>query len=102
MKLKIYTIYDTASGTYMRPFFLLSDGQATRIFNDMVADVNHDVGKHPEDYSLHRIGTFDDNKAELEPAMRECICTAQEMLAATKDPRQIDAFVKLPPDELGE
>ncbi len=84
MKLNIYTIFDTASGAYMRPFFLQSDGQAMRLFKDMASDAEHEIGKHPEDYSLFRIGIYDDNKAELIPEQRECLATALEVLADSK------------------
>ncbi len=94
MKLNIYTIFDNASGAYMRPFFLHSDGQAVRSFKDIASDAEHEVGKHPEDYSLHRIGVYDDSKAALIPEDRECLVTALEVLAQTKrvDGEQLDAF----------
>ena len=49
MKLNAYTIYDVASGVYMRPFFSQADGQAIRGFKDIATDADHEVGKHPED-----------------------------------------------------
>ena len=58
MKLNAYTIFDVASGTYMRPFFCGADGEATRGFNDIALDANHEVGKHPQDYTLYRMGSF--------------------------------------------
>ncbi len=85
MKLNIYTIFDTAAGAYMRPFFMQSDGQAMRMFKDMAQDAEHEIGKHPEDYSLFRIGIYDDNRAELIPEQKECLATAQEVLVATKN-----------------
>jgi len=84
MKLNMYTIYDSAAGAYMRPFFLQSDGQAMRAFKDIATDASHEVGKHPEDYSLFRIGVFDDNNATLHPEDRECLATAQEVIASTR------------------
>lgn len=81
MKLNIYAIYDTATGAYMRPFFMQSDGQATRAISDLVQDENHEVGKHPEDYSLFRVGIFDDNTGTLVPENPECLATALELLS---------------------
>ena len=57
MRLNVYTIFDSASSAYMRPFFMSSDGQALRSFTDISQDAEHEVGKHPEDYSLFRIVT---------------------------------------------
>lgn len=85
MKMNIYTIYDTAAKTYMRPFFMASDGQALRAFTDISTDADHEVGKHPEDYSLHRIGTFDDQKAAINPETPDCLATALEVVAASRN-----------------
>ena len=84
MRLNVYTIYDTAAGAYMRPFFVQSDGQAIRAFKDLALDASHDVGKHPEDYSLFRIGVYDDNTAKLVPEDRECLATALEMVSQAR------------------
>lgn len=84
MKQVMYSIYDTASGAYMRPFFLQSDGQAVRMFTDIATDAEHEIGKHPEDYSLFRLGQFDDNRGEVLPEQRECIITALEAVANSR------------------
>lgn len=84
MRLNVYTIFDVASGMYMRPFFMQSDGQATRAFKDIATDADHEIGKHPEDYSLFRIGIFDDNKGTLSPEDKECLCTALEMVSQSR------------------
>lgn len=85
MRLNVYAIYDTASKAYMRPFFLQSDGQAVRMFTDIAQDADHEIGKHPEDYSLFRIGTYDDQKGRLHPEDRECLATALELVALAKE-----------------
>lgn len=85
MRLNVYTIFDSASQAYMRPFFMQSDGQALRSFTDIAQDADHEIGKHPEDYSLYRIGTYDDQKGALHPEDKECLATAQEVVAAAKE-----------------
>ncbi len=84
MKLNIYSIYDTASGLYSRPFFTPSDAEAIRSFSDIAVDAEHPIGKHPEDYTLIRIGTFDDATALLNNENNESLCTALERVAATR------------------
>ena len=81
MRLNVYTIFDTATGAYMRPFYMQSDGQATRAFKDLAVAADHEIGKHPEDYSLWRIGQFNDNKGVLVPEDKECLATALELVA---------------------
>jgi len=82
MKLNAYTIYDTASGTYMRPFFSQADGQAVRGFKDIATDADHEVGKHPEDYTLYRVGAFNDTTGKLEGEELEKLTTGLECVAA--------------------
>ena len=65
MKMNMYTIFDAAANVYMRPFFFQADGQAQRAFQDLSNDDNHEVGKHPEDYTLFRVGSFDDNEGKV-------------------------------------
>ena len=90
MKLNAYTIYDVASGVYMRPFFSQADGQAVRGFKDIACDASHDVGKHPEDYTLFRIGQFDERTGELTSMKIKKLATALEMEAEDRNPKQAD------------
>ena len=84
MRMNVYSIFDVASGSYMRPWFVQADGQALRAFADLCMDADHEVGKHPEDYSLFRIGRYDDNKGQLVGENPECLATALEMVAASR------------------
>lgn len=67
MKHNVYSIYDSAAKAYFPPFFLHTEGMALRGFTDAVNDPNSQVGKHPKDYDLFQIGTFDDNTGQLTP-----------------------------------
>lgn len=62
---KVYTVFDSKTGAYMQPFFMAAKGAAIRAFSDLVNDSQHTFGKHPEDYVLFEIGTYDDLSAEL-------------------------------------
>ncbi len=79
MILKIYTVFDSATGAYMRPFFMQSDGQAMRSFID---EVNGDspMAKHPEDYALFALGDFDDNTGTFDCVEPRCLARAHELL----------------------
>ena len=67
MKYKIFTVYDQKAKAHLPPFFLPEQGQAERIFMDSCNDPEHAFGKHPEDYTLIKIGYFDDDDAKLLP-----------------------------------
>jgi len=86
MKLNAYTIYDTASASYMRPFFSQADGQAVRGFKDIATDKDHEIGRHPEDYTLFRMGTFNDITGELKGETLEKLVTALECVAMDRSP----------------
>lgn len=85
MRLNFYSIYDVASQAYMRPFLMQSDGQALRTFTDIATDKEHEIGKHPEDYSLHRVGTFDERKGKINGEIPECLATALEVVASSRE-----------------
>ena len=96
MRLQVYTIYDVKAAAYMRPFFMQSDGQAQRAFADLAVDGEHDIGRHPEDYSLFGIGHFDDDKGAISGEAPRCLCTALEMVALSQkvDKRQLNLLDK--------
>lgn len=60
MKHNIFTIHDKAAGAYLPPFILHAEGLAIRAFTDCINDTSHAFSKHPADYTLLTIGTFDD------------------------------------------
>ena len=90
MKMNAYTIYDVASGTYMRPFYSAADGQAIRGFKDIATDATHEVGKHPEDYTLYRIGDFNTTTGQMKGEELEKLATGLEMVAHDRSPKQAD------------
>lgn len=96
MRLNIYTIFDMATATYSKPFFAQADGEAIRNFSDFAQDKDSFVGKHPEDYTLYRIGTYDDQKATLHPEELQKMATALELVAATRkvDPAKHEQMEK--------
>lgn len=76
MKLVILAVHDRAVDAFMTPMFMQSIGQAVRSFTDEVNRPAEDniLYKHPEDYDLFELGTFDSNTGKFD--MRE-------------DPRQV-------------
>ena len=62
----MYTVFDSKASAFKPPFFLSSDGEALRAFGDACNNEQHDLGKHPEDYTLFKLGEYDDNKASIE------------------------------------
>lgn len=76
MRLHIFSVFDTKAKAYLPPFFLPSDEVATRAFRDCVNSNDHQFGKHPEDYTLHRLGTFEDSEGQIQPTeLAELVCS---------------------------
>lgn len=76
MKLRMYSIYDTAAKMYQRPFCAGQDAEAIRAFEDLAKDESHPINHHPEHYSLHRIADYDDSTGSIEDQINENLITA--------------------------
>ncbi len=85
MKTQIYAIFDTASATYQRPMFSRADGEIMREFQNICTDKEHPCGQHPEDYSLFRLGNFNDQTGKVTNENNECLSTGLEMLALSRN-----------------
>lgn len=75
----IYCIYDKKAKAYTLPFYYQHDGQALRIFTDWVNDIDNPFSKHPEDYSLNKIGTYDENLATIEQSKIEVLAEGAQL-----------------------
>lgn len=80
MLLKVFSVYDVKAAAYGQPFFMPTSGGAIRSFGDTCLDQNSMLNKHPEDYSLHEIGEFDDVTGRIEGQPSEPIATAAQFV----------------------
>ena len=60
MQLKVYSVFDSAVGSYGHPMNFLTRGQALRWFGDEVQNPNSQFAKHPKDFTLFELGEYDD------------------------------------------
>jgi hypothetical protein len=60
MDKNLYTIYDKKSELYAPPFVELTDGTAIRAISDMLQNPQAQFAKFPEDYTLVRVGSYDE------------------------------------------
>lgn len=79
MLLHIVSVFDKATLAYMRPWVALSTGQAIRIFEDEVQNPQSELARHPEDYSLFKVGTFNDATGEIAGCEPMCLRRAHEV-----------------------
>lgn len=61
----IFTIQDSIAQAFLPPFFLPNSKMAECAFLDCIEDPNHQFAKHPLHYTLYKLGTWDDNNAEV-------------------------------------
>jgi hypothetical protein len=61
MKKVYYAVYDRKAELFSAPFLEIKDGTAIRAIQDLVVNSpDHAFAKHPLDFSLHKLGEFDD------------------------------------------
>lgn len=82
MKMIIFSVYDVKAAVYTQPFYDVADASAVRSFKNTVSNADHAFGRNPEDFSLARIGQFDDQNAKLVNEDVEILITGLEAVAA--------------------
>lgn len=79
MKKFIFAVRDRASLHFMDPFAVTHKGIAERSFADAVNDPATPMNKHPEDYDLYELGTFDDGTGLYEVRVPEQISIGKDV-----------------------
>lgn len=91
MEIRIFAIWDDKAKAYIPPFFMPQVGLAVRAFKDCVNQDGHAFAKHPADYTLFSVGTWDDNTGVLKPfGTLEMIARGHELVEAPKPAPQLD------------
>lgn len=80
MKLAIFSVYDVKVGAFMQPFFSPTTGAALRSLTDAVNDPKHEFSKHVEDYTLFRLGEWDDTSGLFESGPPDSVVTCRELV----------------------
>jgi len=65
--LRLYSVYDKKALLFGQPNFMLNDQVAIRSFTDGVKDTGSTIGKHPEDYALYHIATYNEVNGSIKP-----------------------------------
>lgn len=87
MNLSMFSVYDSKAKAFLPPFFMGNDNLAKRVFSDCANDEKHMFSKHPEDYNLFCLGTFEDTTGMVEVhAQAQNLGLASQFVEAYKDP----------------
>lgn len=89
MKSQCYAIFDICSGIYEKPFFSTSDDLVKREFQDAASAAECPISKHPEHYSLWRLGNFDNNTGLIQNEANECLWQAVEAISQSQTVDQV-------------
>jgi hypothetical protein len=83
MKYQIVTVRDRTADVFGQPFFVARIGQAIRSFSDEVNSTSSDsaIAKHPEDFDLYELGTFDDETASFETFVPRQVAIGKDLKA---------------------
>lgn len=78
-----FSVYDEKAAVFSPPFFMSTQGQAIRMFGDLVNDKQSSLSKHPADYRLFCLGEFDQSSGELKGVMPpKFMCAAADFINA--------------------
>lgn len=79
MKTKMFSVFDSKAACYGTPFFMPMESMAIRAFSDLVNDGTTLVSKHPEDFSLFLVGSFEDSLATFDSVKPTNLVTASSL-----------------------
>lgn len=80
----IFTVHDVKAETFMPPFFVPSKGLAIRAFEDCINSDDHHFGKHPADYTLFSLGSFDTDTGTFDFTEKKSIGNGVEFVNPLK------------------
>lgn len=66
MNLEIFSVYDSKAETYMAPWTATNKATAIRAFSDQCNNPDSSFSRHPHDYALMHLGSWDDQTARYE------------------------------------
>jgi hypothetical protein len=64
MKKPMFAVFDNVAKMYLTPFLETTDGTAVRAIQDAMKG-DHPFAKHPQDFTLSRLGTYDESNGTL-------------------------------------
>jgi len=71
MILKVFSIFDNATKAYNQPFFMLTNAEAIRAFQNMALDESTQIFRNPNDFNLYYLGAFDNTEATFKMDMKD-------------------------------
>ena len=95
MKTKVYSIYDRTAQVFNTPFFQHNDGMAIRAFQDNVNSQDSVINKHPEQFSLHCLGEYDDQTGTITTQEPVLLTSGNELLQQSEESEVLAEMQKI-------
>lgn len=85
MILGIFAVRDRAADAFLPPFTMNTESMAIREFMQLCQNPDHPFKKFPTDYSLYKLGHFNDHSGNVE-ALKEpyFLCSADGVMGESK------------------
>lgn len=84
-RLQAFSVYDEKAQSYNLPFFYPQINLAVRALTDSLQNPDSIVARHPEDFTLYHIGTFNDLTGKMESFVEpRPVCRATEIINSMK------------------
>lgn len=77
--LVMFSIWDSKAEAYMQPFFAMNVAVAVRMWQEACQDEGSQFWRHSEDYTLFRVGSFDQAKGTVSEETPISIARAHEL-----------------------
>ena len=79
MKKPMFAVFDNVAKLYLNPFLEATDGTAVRAIQD-AAKGDHPFAKHPQDFTLTRLGLYDEETGELNQQSKSDIIEIKQLV----------------------
>lgn len=80
MLMNAYVIFDSKAQMYNKPFYYVNNMTALRDAQQILASPDHEIAQNPGDYTLFKIGTYNDGTATFDLLeTKEVICMFSEL-----------------------
>lgn len=81
MLIEVFSVFDMQTNAFSNPFYCQTKGLALRSFMDAVSDPQSPFHRHPDDFALFRVATFDNVECKFENLnVPERVALARELL----------------------
>lgn len=82
----VFAVFDKKSELHNMPFYKTTRGEALRDFQDLVQDERTVLYRHPEDFKLVELGTYEDKTGKFENKEPVTLAHAEEFKALRETP----------------